>query len=79
MNQKIISFIKKEVTNEVIDDLDINDDLLGTGVVDSIGMIKLISFLEKEFEISIPPEDMIVENFMTPQHITDYITNMKQE
>lgn len=79
MNEKIITYIKEEVSNEVVDHIDVDEDLLGNGIVDSIGMIKLISFLEQEFQVSIPPEDMIVENFMTLQHITDYILKIKEQ
>lgn len=79
MNEKIITYIKEEVTNEVVDHIDVNEDLLGNGIIDSIGMIKLISFLEQEFQVSIPPEDMIVENFMTLKHITDYISKIKEQ
>ncbi len=79
MNEKIISYIKDEVTNEAIDHIDANEDLLGSGIIDSIGLIKLISFLEQEYQISIPPEDMTVENFMTPQSITEYILKLKDQ
>lgn len=79
MNEKIISYIKDEVTNEAIDHIDANEDLLGNGIIDSIGLIKLISFLEQEYRISIPPEDMTVENFMTPQSITEYILKLKDQ
>ena len=54
-------------------DFDDSEDLLGSGILDSLGMIQLISFVEKEFNIKIGPEDMIIENFMTVDHIVNYI------
>ncbi len=75
MNDKIISYIKSEISIEPIDDIDLEEDLLGNGIVDSLGMMKLVVFLETEFKIQIAPEDMTVENFNTVQHISKYLSH----
>jgi len=74
MKEKIIAFIKNDITNESLEDIELQDDLLGTGVIDSMGMMKLLAFIEKEASFKIPPEDMTVENFMTLENILGYIT-----
>jgi len=74
MKEKIIAYIKNDITNESLEDIELQDDLLGTGVIDSMGMMKLLAFIEKEANFKIPPEDMIVENFMTLENILSYIT-----
>ncbi|MEE9372221.1 MAG: acyl carrier protein [Saprospiraceae bacterium] len=53
------------------------DDLLGSGLIDSMGMINLIAFIENNFNVVIPAEDMIIENFMTIKHIERYIIKRK--
>ncbi|NAS30799.1 hypothetical protein GTQ40_07440 [Flavobacteriaceae bacterium R38] len=74
MQQQLINYISVELINEELDEeLDIHDDLLGGGIIDSLGMMKLIGFIESEFKIQVPPEDLIIENFMTIMHITDYL------
>lgn len=74
MDKLILDYIAKELTNEALeDDLDSDDDLLGGGILDSLGMMKLILFIEQEFEVKVPPEDMIIENFMTVDHIITYL------
>jgi acyl carrier protein len=73
-NEKIIEYIRDEISNQPIDDIDIDEDLLGSGIVDSLGMMKLVIFLENEFDIKIGPEDMTVENFMTIRNIAKYIS-----
>lgn len=74
MDKSILNYITQELTNESLEDgLDTSDDLLGGGILDSLGMMKLISYIEKEFAVSVPPEDMIIENFMTIDHITAYL------
>ena len=74
MDKTIINYIKNEliVSSEAID-IDAEDDLLGSGLLDSLGMMKLVSFIEKEFELKIPAQDMVIENFMTVSCISDYL------
>ena len=79
MKEKIIAFLKEEISNELLDDIDVNEDLLGSGIVDSLGMMQLVVFLEKEFQKKIGPEDMTVENFKTVQSITDYLSRLKYQ
>ena len=49
------------------------DDLLGSGLIDSLGVMRLVSFVEETFNIKIPPEDIIIENFMDVKAITNYV------
>lgn len=76
MNQRIISYILEEIAIEPLEYLDIQEDLLGSGIVDSMGMMKLVLFLETEFKIKINPEEMTVENFMSVQNIADFVQRL---
>ena len=79
MEQKIIQHISEILSNEDLNgELDRNDDLLGTGILDSLGMMKLILFIETEFKVKIPPEAMIIENFMTVERIINYLSDKYQ-
>jgi acyl carrier protein len=53
----------------------LNDDeeLLLSGRIDSLGIVRLIALIEEDFQIHIPPEDVIIENFMTLQAIASYL------
>lgn len=75
MNQeKIIKYIEEELSSEDIEDgIDLTEDLLGSGIIDSLGMMKLISFLEEEFNCKVLPEEMMIENFMTVSHMMAYL------
>ena len=50
-----------------------DDDLLGTGLVDSVGMMSLVLFIEEELEIAVPPEDVTIGNFLSINAIDDYL------
>ena len=43
------------------------------GVVDSMGILDLIGFLEKEYAISIEDDDLISENFDTILGMTQFV------
>ena len=49
------------------------DDLLGSGLIDSMGVMRLVGFVEETFNIKIPPEDIVIENFMDVNAITNYV------
>lgn len=37
--------------------------LLGSGHIDSLGILEVVSFLEKEFNIAVTDEELLPENF----------------
>ncbi|MEM1318965.1 MAG: acyl carrier protein [Bacteroidota bacterium] len=74
MEQTIISYIQEQLQGGNGDEtIAPEDDLLGSGIVDSMGMMKLIGFIETEFKLAVPPQDMTIENFMTVAAIAKYV------
>jgi acyl carrier protein len=53
--------------------LDVHDDLFQRGIVDSAGLISFIGFVEREYALSIPDEDLLPQNFATISSIAGYI------
>ncbi len=47
--------------------------LLDSGVMDSTGVLSLIMFLEEEFGISVPDEDVVPEYLDSVDNLTAYI------
>lgn len=56
---------KKKVTD--------SDQLLENGIIDSLGMLDLVSALEKDFGISISDEELVPENFQTVADIAAFV------
>ena len=48
-------------------------DIIGEGLVDSLGIFKLIAFVEETFKVSIEPDEVLVENFQTPRALRNLI------
>ena len=53
----------------------IEDDspLLDSGIIDSLGVLDLVSFIEKEFEITISDEDLMADNFESIASLAAFI------
>ncbi len=74
MKNEILYYLQTEVSEGLEEDqIEVQDDLLGSGLVDSLGMMRLIQFIETKANLSIPPEDMTIDNFMTVAHICTYL------
>lgn len=50
-----------------------DDNLLGSGVLDSVGMLSLVLFIEDEFDVQVPPEDITIEHFRSINTIEAYL------
>jgi acyl carrier protein len=48
---------------------------LTAGLIDSLGMARLISFLEEEFDVAIEHADMVPANFRTVRDIERLVLN----
>lgn len=53
--------------------LESDEDLLGSGIIDSMGVIKLVVFLEKTFGIVVADEDVVPENFQSLNCIVNFV------
>ena len=53
--------------------LSFDGNLFETGIVDSAGLISFICFIEKEFGITIPDQDLLPANFVSITSIANYI------
>ena len=56
-----------------------DDDLLGSGLIDSLGIMQLVLFIETEFAMDVPPEDVTIENFQTVAKIGAYLEGRRSE
>ena len=54
-----------------------SDPLLTTGIIDSLGMVSLITFIKDQFSVTIEDEDITPENFATINAISLLIQNKK--
>jgi acyl carrier protein len=72
MTDQLMTFIRDEVA--VVDgDVSADTDLLLTGLVDSLGVIRITQWIEDELDVEVPPGDVTLENFQTVDRIVSYV------
>ena len=60
-------------------DFTAEDDLIGGGVLDSLDIVTLITEINAEFDVNIPPEEILPENFCSAEAIYDLIVRIDEE
>ena len=76
IGSEIINIIKTEILQDDNLDIDVGTDLLTSGTLDSMAVIRLVASLEQKYEIKIPPTDLVIENFLNVQSIEKYVMSM---
>jgi acyl carrier protein len=49
------------------------DSLLESGIVDSMGVLELVTFVEQEFGINVSDEELVPENFQSIRLLADFV------
>jgi acyl carrier protein len=81
--QEIKTSIKNFILNEYLpgeDPAALTDTtaLMTTGILDSIAVLKVVTFLENEFAITIEPHEAVVDNLNTISDITRLVMAKKK-
>jgi acyl carrier protein len=73
MREKIRAFV---IENFLFgNDEGLNDDtsFLDEGIIDSTGILELVSFVEEEFSISVEDEELVPENLDSINNVVAYL------
>lgn len=73
LKEELINYISMEIL-ELDELLDENENLLADGMVDSLGMLRLVGYIEANWQIKIPPQDFIIQNFRSVNVLVTYLT-----
>lgn len=68
--------LRQYISDELLDEeapVEDDENLLADGMVDSLGMVRLVAFIEESCGIRVPPEDFIIENFRTIETLDTYL------
>jgi len=71
---------KQMIRAFIIEEFEVNKDklsdskpLFDSGIIDSLGMVKLTAFIESTFKIAISPSEVTMDNFDTVDKIAGYV------
>jgi len=77
--QKIKQFIVDEFMPDVpVSELEDDFDLLTGGVVDSLGLLKVVAWLEDEFDIGVDDSELGPESFRTVAAIKQFVDQSRE-
>ena len=65
MREQLLSFVNIDVSLDPSVEIVGDTDLLLTGLVDSVGLIEIVGWLEDEAGIAVDPIDVVLANFQT--------------
>jgi len=73
----LTDYITKELAIGRAKSISPDDDLIATGVLDSLGLMQLVLFIEEKLLIHIPDEDVVIDNFRTVRILATYLDRQR--
>jgi D-alanine--poly(phosphoribitol) ligase subunit 2 len=71
---QVIEIIRR-VTGNNIEEMDPNESLFDSGILDSFALADVVAGLEKQFSINVPDSDLTPRKFQSISRIVAYIEN----
>jgi acyl carrier protein len=56
-----------------VDDFGDDDSFLASGLIDSLGVMQIVAFVEAEFSLRVPDADLLPDNFDSLSKLTAYV------
>ena len=76
---KLSRFIATDLLNQPNLVIGVDDDLLGSGLLDSLSVMSLVYHIEQAFNVRVPPEDVLIEHFFSLAAIDAYLSRRRAE
>lgn len=74
IQEKLQQFILEKILNNQNDlDFQTSTNLIEDGIIDSLGIMKLLTFIEESFSVQVSDDDLVPENFVTTESISTLV------
>jgi acyl carrier protein len=73
VRERLARYIAADLLNQHDRVVDEDEDLLASGLLDSLSMMSLIQHIEQDLQIDVPAEDVTIENFRSLRAIDAYL------
>ena len=70
LHAQLNAFFSKKLSVEITS---IDADLVQTGILDSLALVELLTYIEKEFETEVSLDDIDIEDFNSIARIAEYV------
>ena len=76
--QQVIQTLAEYIKEQYNAELDTQENIFDSGIIDSLGFVNLVGFISQSFEIEFEPEDLIEDNFQSLERIAQFILQKKE-
>ena len=73
MEDQMIRFIDDEILGGSGHGVSVDDEIVLDGTVDSLGVTRLLDFIEESLGVAVPAEDVTIENFQSVGSLCAYV------
>lgn len=73
LTDELVRFIDADVSTGGDEPLLADTDLVMSGLVDSLGVVMIVEWLERRLDITIDPGDVVIEHFASVEAIVAYL------
>jgi acyl carrier protein len=77
IRDELLAFVNTHVNLDPSVEIVGDTDLLLTGLVDSVGVIEIVGWLQDEAGIDIDPMDVVLDNFQTVDAMTAFVGRLQ--
>ena len=76
--QQVIQTLGEYIKEQYNANLDQQENIFNSGIIDSLGFVTLIEFISETFEIEFEPDDLIEDNFYSLERMAQFILQKKE-
>ncbi len=69
----ILEFLRDHLAGDESLEIEPDDNLLTSGLIDSVGIVRLIAHVRERTDVTVPPQDMVPDNFRTIRTMAAYV------
>lgn len=73
-SERIVAFITNRFPQAEITD---TEDIFSLGYINSLFAMELVMFIEKEFTVTVPNEELRIDNFRTAKAMTELVDTLR--
>jgi acyl carrier protein len=74
----LMDYIKNELLHGRHKNFTEKDDLLESGILNSLGILQIVAYVEDNLDLDIPSEDVVYENFHSVSALATYLDNLEE-
>ena len=78
LKQELVAFIRENLVPEALkEEIDERQHLIDQGVIDSMGLLQIMTFIEERTGVRIPDDEVTPENFQTVAAIDELVERLR--